>query len=143
MSKHPFVYTRRVHFGDADPARIAYTVRFLDYAMEALEGWLREVLEYDWYRFVVELGIGAPVVQLDMDFSTPLRPGDLVELAVRVTDVGRSSVSFEISAKRNGREASYGTRMKIVFVDATTVKSIPIPEEFRARIERYKASCEG
>jgi acyl-CoA thioesterase FadM len=33
----PFVHRRRILWGETDAARIAYTARFLDFAMEAAE----------------------------------------------------------------------------------------------------------
>ena len=41
---YPFTVTRTVKWGDCDPAGIIYTPRVLDYAMEIVEAWYREVL---------------------------------------------------------------------------------------------------
>ena len=39
----PFVHRRVPTWGETDGARIVYTVRFVDYAMDAIEAWFREV----------------------------------------------------------------------------------------------------
>ena len=39
MPDSPFVYPRRVAFGDCDPARIFYAPRAIEYAVEAAEAW--------------------------------------------------------------------------------------------------------
>lgn len=57
----PYVYRRRVRWGDSDAARIAYTVRFFDYAMEAIEGWFDDVLGSDWYISNTQHGLGLSI----------------------------------------------------------------------------------
>jgi acyl-CoA thioesterase FadM len=40
--RFPFIHRRRVKWGESDPARIAYTARFLDFAMDAIEAFLQD-----------------------------------------------------------------------------------------------------
>ena len=46
-SSLPYRYTRRIQWGDADPALMAYTSRFLDFAMDAADSWFRDVVGTD------------------------------------------------------------------------------------------------
>ena len=55
-----FQVTRRVSWGDCDPAGIIYTPRVLDYAMETLEAWNREVLGIPWIKLNREMSMGMP-----------------------------------------------------------------------------------
>ena len=57
---YPFSVRRTVIWGDCDPAGIVYTPRVLDYAMEILEAWYREVLGVSWLKLNREMGMGAP-----------------------------------------------------------------------------------
>ena len=41
----PFAQRRMVCFGDTAAAKIAYTVKFFDLAMDALDGWFAAVIE--------------------------------------------------------------------------------------------------
>ncbi len=52
---YPFTVTRTVKWGDCDPAGIIYTPRVLDYAMEILEAWYREVVGVPWLVLNPEL----------------------------------------------------------------------------------------
>lgn len=94
----PYVYRRRVRWGDSDAARIAYTVRFFDYAMEAIEGWFDDVLGSDWYISNTQHGLGSPFVHVEMDIQAPLRPREMVNVKVLVADTGRSTIRFRVEA---------------------------------------------
>ncbi|MFO1352608.1 MAG: acyl-CoA thioesterase [Gammaproteobacteria bacterium] len=139
----PFVYQRRVRWGDGDPALIAYTVRFLDYAMEAIEEWFRAVLGIDWYQLAVRQGMGAPVVHLEFDFTAPLRPGDEVAIEIRVAELRRSTISFLFNGLREGTTPSFSGKIVECFIDSTgdRLKAAPIPASYRRRIEAYIAAC--
>lgn len=138
----PVVYRRRVRWGEGDPAHIAYTVRFLDFVMEAIEEWFREVLGVDWYELNLDLGMGSPVVHLELDFSAPVKPGDVLEIPVLVQRLGGSSITFELRA-RLAADASERFRALMVhsLVDNQRMKAIPFPPDFRARIENYIRAC--
>lgn len=138
----PVVYRRRVRWGEGDPACIVYTVRFLDFVMEAIEEWFREVLGVDWYELNLDLGMGSPVVHLELDFSAPVKPGDVLEIPVLVQRLGGSSITFELRARLAGDAAErFRALMVHSLVDNERMKAIPYPPDFRARIERYMQAC--
>ncbi|HEY0834736.1 MAG TPA: acyl-CoA thioesterase [Azospirillum sp.] len=137
----PYVHRRKVRFGDSDAARIAYTIRLFDYAMEAIEGWFEEVLGNSWYHLNTECGIGSPFVHGDLDIQAPLKPGDGVAVTVLVEGTGRSTVSFRVEGRRGDGVASFGGAWVCSFVDTATMRSIPIPEPLAQRIEEYRRRC--
>jgi len=140
FDRAPYRYQRRVHWGDGDPASIVYTVRFLDYVMEALEGWWREVADVDWFVLNIDMHMGAPVVHLEMDFRAPVVPGDIVDVAVLVSAVGRSAITFDLQGSRAGTEL-FTARLIASVVDNRAVKAIEIPSDLREPIERYLLAC--
>ncbi len=137
----PYVYRRRVQWGDADPALIAYTARFLDFAMDAVDSWFRDVVGVDWYAMNTRLGVGSPVVHLDLDFAAPLRPGDELWLAVTVARIGRSSLHLSLSGTLAGARPVYSGTLVLAFVDRESVRSIAVPPLIREPIERYARDC--
>ncbi len=94
VSTVPYVQRRIVQWGECDPAGIVYTPRFLDFVLEAMEGWQRQVLGVDWTKLNSELAMGMPVVHAELDFHSPLRGGDELDLEVTVARLGRSSIAF-------------------------------------------------
>jgi acyl-CoA thioesterase FadM len=131
----PFVHRRTITWGDTDPARMAYTGRFPDFMLEAIEAWFRARLDTDWYRLNVDEGMGTPFVNLAMDFKSPVTPREAVDIAVRLARVGTSSLSFAVEAHgADTRRLCFTGTATCVFVDAKQLKPIPIPDKYRERI---------
>jgi 4-hydroxybenzoyl-CoA thioesterase len=131
----PFVHRRTITWGDTDPARMAYTGRFPDFMLEAIEAWFRARLDTDWYRLNVDEGMGTPFVNLAMDFKSPVTPREAIDIAVRVARVGTSSLSFAVEAlSADTRRLCFTGSATCVFVDAQRLKPIPIPEKYRERL---------
>ncbi|MFT8243106.1 acyl-CoA thioesterase [Roseomonas sp. BN140053] len=130
-----FVFHRRVTWGDVDAAGIAYTGRFPQFCMEALEAWFLEVLDADWYELNVRRGIGTPFVHMDLDFRSPLTPRDALAITVRLERLGGSSLRFLVQGHANGDRLSFEGHFACAFVDGKSMKPIPVPAEFRAALE--------
>lgn len=138
----PYVHHRIINWSDTDAAEIVYTVRFLDYVMEALEGWWRNVVGTDWFEMNVDRHIGMPVVNINVDFNAPLTPRHRLRLTVLVERAGRASVTFNILGDRDDGIRSFEAKLTACAVDNREQKSIGIPPEWRERIEDYLARCE-
>jgi 4-hydroxybenzoyl-CoA thioesterase len=139
----PVVYRRRVQWGDGDAGHIVYTARFLDFVMEALEEWWRQVLGVDWYQLNLELGMGSPVVHVELDFRAPVIPGDVLAMEVRVVRLGRSSITFDVRARlADEARERFSAHMISSMIDNKRTRAIPVPKDFRARIEHYMRACE-
>ena len=137
----PYVHKRTPLWSETDAAQIIYTVRFVDYAMEAIEGWFRNVMKLDWFRMNTELDMGTPFVKIDMDIKTPLVPYDELEVCVLVEKMGRSSLTFNVIGRRNGEEISFESRFVCSMVRKSTMQSIVIPEEQRENVNNYIQEC--
>jgi acyl-CoA thioesterase FadM len=133
---YPFVHARRIRWGESDPARIAYTARFLDFAMDAIEAFFTDRLGASFYEFNVDMGSGSPFVRVELDFRSPVTPRDTLETDVRIAKLGGSSVTFVVTG-RVGDRVSYEGRLVCAFVDSTgaKMKPIPIPPAFREKLE--------
>lgn len=136
-----FSHERRVHFGDSDAARIVYTPRFLEYAMEALEIFMADIIGFDWYHMNRAHGFGTPFVKVEMEMIAPLRPGDRVNIAVLVEKVGGSSLHFHTIGRRHDGPICFTTRFVCVVADQEAEKAIPIPDLMRVRLEAYRDLC--
>lgn len=138
----PFVHSRVINWSDTDAARIVYTVRFLDFAMEAIEQWFRTVIGYGWYEMNMDLGVGTPFVKADIDFKAPLTPRHRLHTTVLVERAGRASITFSVSGMRNDGVQSFSGRMVCCAIKTSEMKATDIPPEWRKRIEQYTDLCE-
>jgi YbgC/YbaW family acyl-CoA thioester hydrolase len=138
----PFVHVRRISWADTDAARIAYTARFLGFALEAIEAWWRDRMGTDWYEMNVARGIGTPFVHVSLDFRSPVTPRDTLATTVRLARLGGSSLRFVV-AGRAGRRPVYEGTLVCAFVDAAAMRPIGVPAEFRPALEREAALGAG
>jgi len=135
-----FVHRRRISWGETDAARIAYTARFLDFAMEAIEAWFYDRLGQSFYEFNVDEGIGTPFVRVELDFRSPLTPRDVLETEVLLHRLGRSSLHIGV-AGRVGKRLAYEGRLVCAFVDVGSgrMRPIPVPEKYLSALQREAA----
>lgn len=131
-----FVHRRTITWADTDPAGIAYTGRFPNFALEAIDAWFAERLGADWFTQHETMGGGTPFVHISMDFRSSLRPRDELLTTVALARAGRSSLEFAVTGRLEGGRLSFEGKLICVFVEAATGKPRPAPEPFRAAIAR-------
>ena len=87
--------TFRVRWSEADPAGIAYYPRFFEWFDTATDAMFKSIGE-DWARMFPEQDIvGLPIVEAASRFSAPVRYGDEVTIASRVTELGEKTFRVE------------------------------------------------
>ena len=130
-----------MYCGDCDSAQIAYTSRFVDFAIEAAEYWWECVVGLDWYQLNVGQNLGTPMVGVKLDFEAPLIAGDRVDLIVTLGRLGRSSLSLRVEGMRLDGRRSFVAELTSALIDREAMKSTPFGQEFRGRIEGYGREC--
>ncbi|MCI4663030.1 MAG: acyl-CoA thioesterase [Neomegalonema sp.] len=130
----PFIWQRPIRFGDCDPARIAYTGRIADFALEALDAFWDDLLEgQGWYQMNVDHGYGMPFVRLEIDFSAPITPRTVLECRVMPERIGESSITMLVEGAQAQR-ACFAARTISVFATTEPMAKIPIPMPVRAAL---------
>ena len=129
-----FTHAIKVRWADCDPARIAYTGRIPNFALEAIEEWWGSQIGMDWYHGNIDRDIGTPFVHLSVDFRSPVTPRHLLICEVALVHVGESSVRFSVRGKQDGVLCFEGEFVE-VFVQAEAHRKITIPGEIRQKLE--------
>lgn len=137
----PLVYRRRVQWGDGDAAGIAYTARFFDFGMEAIDAFFERVLGNNWLVMNRDRKVGSPFVHLEMDIQSPLLPGEDVLVSVLVEGTGRSTIRFRLKGAKDDGTPVFNALFVCSMVDNQIMRAIPIPDDYMARIEAYRAGC--
>ena len=135
-----FRHEIRVTWADCDPARIAYTGRIPNWALEAIDAWWEAHLGAGWYQMELEHGFGTPFVHMSLDFKAPIKPPHRLECEVRPVRLGTKSVEFQVDGYQNGTLCFSG-RFVNVFTQALSLNTRPAPDEARALIERHLPEC--
>jgi YbgC/YbaW family acyl-CoA thioester hydrolase len=127
-----FLTTQKVRFGHVDPAGIAYFPRIYDYLHEAFEELWERHVGARYYHLLLERKMGFPLVHAEVEFRRPLRFGDEPEVAITCFRLGTTSLGLRY-LYRVRSELCLEARMTTVCVHTKTMKSQPLPPEFRAR----------
>ena len=120
-----------VRFGDLDPAGIAYYPNLVNFLHVAFEDFFVGHVGKP-YPEVYREGIAFPTVHVEMEFLSPVRYGDHVDVAVTVERVGRSSVQLRYDGSVRGT-AVFRARNTAVTVEMKTFTSTPVPDWLRER----------
>lgn len=132
----------KVRFGDVDHAGIAYYPTIIDYLHRGFEDFWEGWMQTPYREVVDDHKVGFPSVDLCIQFRSPLRYGDQVDLAMHVQRLGRSSVTFAyvLSTPTGGKpRVCAEATLTVVAVDMGTFTPIPVPSRYRRRLRACTA----
>jgi len=128
-----FSWPVRIYWEDTDAGGIVYYANYLKYMERARSEWLRslgveqvELKERDGVMFVV--------VRAEVDFRTPARYGDLLQVTCEVAEARRASLTFKQQVVRSvsneGAEAEVLVtgQIRIACLDVVKFRPRSMPE---------------
>ena len=128
-----FSWPVRIYWEDTDAGGIVYYANYLKYMERARSEWLRslgveqvELKERDGVMFVV--------VRAEVDFRTPARCGDLLQVTCEVAEARRASLTFKQQVVRSvsneGAEAEVLVtgQIRIACLDVVKFRPRSMPE---------------
>ncbi|WP_449234808.1 acyl-CoA thioesterase [Azospirillum doebereinerae] len=136
-----FRVQRPIRFSHSDPAGIVYFPVYFDMFNGVVEDWFTQGLDIDYASMILDRRLGLPIVHAECDFTIPSRMGDTLTLGVLIERLGRSSLKLRINGEVNGQVRLSGG-LTVVTTSLDDFASIPIPDDIRHAMERYKSGCE-
>jgi acyl-CoA thioester hydrolase len=135
--KPPFKYSAltRVGFSDTDAQGIVYYGRYLPYFDSA---------RVEYHRHLELLRTGPQEYEFVMrantiEYHAPARFDDLIEVFIRVSRIGRTSVTYECAAYRHGDGALMVTAQQtLVLVDLDERRPCAVPDWYREAIGAFE-----
>ena len=131
-----FAIRRRIQFAETDMAGIVHFANFFRMMEEVEHAFFRSVglsvsMQHDGMH------VGWPRVSTSCDFFGPVKFEQEVELKLRVTRLGEKSFSYEVDFLLEGRRMALGKTTSVCcqLLPDGSMKSIPIPEALRARLD--------
>jgi acyl-CoA thioester hydrolase len=127
----PFKYSAltRVWFSDTDAQGVVYYGRYLPYFDHARTEYHRHLglLTTTETEFVMRAS--------SVEYHAPARFDDLIEAFVRVSRIGRTSMTYECAAYRLPDDALMVTATQtLVLIDRERRAATPVPDALRASI---------
>ena len=123
-----------LRFGQCDPAGIAYYPRYFEIVDAAVEDWTETALGVSRAALHRDLHLGTPAVEISASFTAIGRHGDLLEIAIAVEAVGRTSLTLRADVTSSG-EPRFAVQLKLRLMDLKTMKATPWPDDWRTRLE--------
>ncbi|MGL6277949.1 MAG: acyl-CoA thioesterase [Gaiella sp.] len=131
----PFKYSAlaRVWFSDTDAQGVVYYGRYLPY--------------FDNARTEYHRHLGQPTVAdaefvmraSHVSYHAPARFDDLLECFVRISRIGRSSVTYECAAYMLPDDTLTVTATQtLVLIDRSTRRPLPVPAEIREQVRAFE-----
>jgi acyl-CoA thioester hydrolase len=131
----PFKYSAltRVWFSDTDAQGVVYYGRYLPYFDHARTEYHRHL------GGVATPGCEFVMRASNVEYHAPARFDDLIEAFVRVSRIGRSSMSYECAAYRQPDDTLMVTALQtLVLVDYERRRPVDVPSELRSAIARFE-----
>ena len=137
MSSYHYTSRIEVQFRDCDPLGHVNNAVYVTYFEIARFAYCRDAL-----GFTIEDAVGSEsfiMARVECNFRSQARLGDRLDVRIRIGDIGRSSFTFEyeIVQQADGRVVADGKSVQVSY-DYTQQQSIPVPDEFRARVEAFE-----
>jgi acyl-CoA thioester hydrolase len=130
----PFIHRLRVRYGECDPQGIVFNANYLLYFDVAFtELW--RVAVGPWQE-MVERGVDAVVAEANLKFRAPARFDDELELHARVTRLGRTAITTEITVMREGEPLVVGL-LRHVCVATDTWAKTDLPDWVRSGLTPF------
>lgn len=129
----PFTYHEKIKFRHCDPAGIVFYPRYFEMMNDAVEDFFEKVADFPFSE--MHQATGVPTAGIEAQFTAPSRLGDQLAVALSVTRLGRSSLSFAYDA-RCGDEQRFKATSTVVFVDGQG-RPAPWTDDIRTRLENH------
>ncbi|MFZ2290487.1 MAG: thioesterase family protein [Halopseudomonas yangmingensis] len=133
-----FSHSLRVRWAEADLQGIVFNGHYLTYADVGITEYFRAMGQaYD-----AETGVkGADffAVRTLLEYKSPARFDEILDVHVRIARLGNSSMQFEIGIYREDELLVTG-EVVYVHADQQSRRPTPVPDSFRAAVRQFETS---
>ena len=128
-SDFKFAWPFRVRYSEVDGQRIVFNAHYLTYYDTAITEYFR-ALPYDYMGQVEQTGEDYHTVRTLVEYQQPIEFDEDIEVMVRTSRLGRSSLTFLLEIHPKGSEDLRATG-EVVWVntDQESQKSAALPQE--------------
>jgi 4-hydroxybenzoyl-CoA thioesterase len=130
-----FNLSKPMRFGDCDLTGIAYHPAYFSMLVDVNEAMFAS-FGITWKEIMFERRIGLPSVSMNIEFKRPAMYGDVLDFAVHVRAIGRSSLDLETVVTVTDY-VIWTIKQRIVATSLDNHKSNPWPDDIRAGLSRY------
>jgi acyl-CoA thioester hydrolase len=134
MDGYRYVFAQEVAFRDLDAFGHVNNGVYLTYIENARIGYARDVIGIESLD-----GLLMIVASVKIDFRSRANLGDTLEIGARTTRVGTKSFDLEHEIRAQDGRLVAEAQTTLVAFDYDADQTMPIPPEWRERIENYES----
>lgn len=123
-----------IEFNHCDPAGIVFYPRYFEMTNSVVENFFREAADLPFAQIMAQQN-GVPTARIETDFLAPSRLGEELLWELVVDRLGKSSVTFRLSASLNGA-IRVRARLTLVWL-MPDHRPGPWPDALRDRLARH------
>ena len=128
-----FNWQVRVYYEDTDSAGVVYHSNYLKYMEGARTEWLRSA-GYSQHDLSNEMGIVFVVANINIDFKSPARFDELLNIHSAIINFSGSKLVFRQSIFNQINELKCRGDIQIVCIDPDSFKPKRIPDDIKAKL---------
>ena len=140
MSKSDFrfAWPFRVRYAEVDGQKVVFNAHYLTYFDTSITEYF-QALPFDYMGRVELTGEDFHTVRTLVEYKKPILFNEDIEVHVRVSRLGRSSLTFLLEIHPQGAEELRATG-EVVWVntDQTTHSSVSVPDELRDLLNAFE-----
>ena len=142
MSEFEFFFPLKVRHADTDAQGHVFFGNYLTFFDEGVTGYL-DAIGFT-ARNLIEIGLDFFYVAAQCQYKDSARSGELLQIGVRVTRIGNSSISFDCAVFRQSDVLPrvdpwlVSGSVTAVLVNPATRKPQRVPEEFRLAVRQLQ-----
>lgn len=139
LTPDAFVCHRKVLWSDCDPAGVVYTGRFTYFALEAAEEFGESLLGGRNSRKTWAENLGTPAVNLELAYIKPLRPGDEIDIQIRVVGIDKKTFELSFDAVGSDGKLMFTAKLKLICVHSDVRKPVDMPIEMVSALKHWQS----
>ena len=136
-SDYKFHVRKRVRYAEIDAQRVVFNSRYLEYFDIGITEYWRAAGVYD--RWPATDSPEFHVARAEVDYKVPILLDEEIDICVRCSRVGRSSMTFLFELHGAGKDDLRATGMEVsVHVAEAQGAATPVPDEFISLFEAFE-----
>jgi acyl-CoA thioester hydrolase len=132
------LHSERVRFSEIDGQSIVFNAHYLTYADIGITEYFRALGEGQPGPFFYQYGGDIYAVHASIDYHASAMLDDVIEIATRISKIGRTSLSFHIAIFR-GKDRLTDISVVYALRSLDTGSALPIPAGFIADVRSYQS----
>jgi 4-hydroxybenzoyl-CoA thioesterase len=129
----------QIEFNHCDPAGIVFYPRYFEMINSVAENFFKDVAGRS-YASMIATRQGVPTARLETNFHIPSRLGETLDFRLKVTRLGTSSITFEITAY--GPDGNRLTASITLVWVSPEARPLPWPEDMRVKLTAFMEAAE-